>query len=561
MNRLFCRHRKRNVRSLDGFWKFKTDPQTQGVEEKWYEYFPADHRRILVPSCWNTELELYHYEGVAWYSTEFTAEKERLNLVFYGFTGQMDVFVDGKEVDSCYGGYAGFEVLVQNLTPGPHTLTVAVDNTHNSQNTIPLARVDWFHYGGLFRGVELMELEEVWIKDCSIDYVLDASLNNVELSIEATLQAFNGTTERDLTVYVNDTELCTVSAVVNGETTIHIPGMTLEHVRLWSDTEPNLYTFRLAVDEDDIQERIGFRHLAVEDGKLLLNKQPITLKGINRHEDHPDWGFAVPLQLMKKDLDIIGRMGCNTIRGSHYPNHPIFLDLLDEEGMLFWEEIPMWGFPEHALQDPHTLERGLAMHEAMVRRDRHHPSIILWGMHNEIDTRTQAAYDLTERFVQRVKGMDVSRPLTYATNHPLEDICLSLVDVVSVNKYFGWYGDRLDDWDQFLDDLKTKMRSEGLTHMPIIISEFGAGAIYGQSTFEGPKWTENYQSEYLGYTLELFAADPDVIGTYVWQYCDIRTARELELGRPRSFNNKGIVDEYRRPKQGFWKVQEMYRGE
>ncbi len=559
MNRLFARHTKRQVQSLDGFWHFWTDPDDVGVDEQWFRQLPAEGRRVLVPSCWNNDLGLYDYEGPAWYARTFHSESERVNLVFHGFSGQIDIYVDGMHAASQYGGFTGIEVLVENLKPGEHHLVVRVDNTHNNSNTIPLARVDWFHYGGLFRGVELQELRDVWIKDATIRYTLDHTERTVQLDMQVVVQSFGSELQKDLVVEVNGESLCRVPLTVRGEMTVEIPRQTLSQVDVWDCGHPNLYMFRFALAEDDLQERLGFRNVGVERGRLLLNGQPVNLKGVNRHEDHPEWGFAIPLHLMKKDLDIIKMLGCNTVRGSHYPNHPVFLDLLDEEGILFWEEIPMWGFPEPALADPLTLQRGLRMHEAMVRRDIHHPAIILWGLHNEVDTRTQTAFDLTQAFAERIKSLDTSRPLTYATNRPLDDICLSLVDIISVNKYFGWYEGSKEDWAEFLTDLKEKLRQDGLTGMPIIISEFGAGAIYGDSTFEAPKWTEDFQTDYLAYTLALFADDADVIGSYVWQYCDIRTAKELDLGRPRSFNNKGIVNEYRKPKQAFWKVQELYR--
>lgn len=558
MNRLFQRHQKRKVVSLDGFWKFKTDPDKFGVKEEWFEKFPSEHQKLLVPGCWNNELGLYHYEGAAWYETEFETKSSCFNLVFYGFTGQIDVYVDGKHQKGQYGGFAGFECLIEKAAPGTHKLTVLVDNTHNNMNTIPLSRVDWFHYGGLFRSVELMELNDVWIKDYKIDYVLDQDLQNANMHIDVTLQSLTGLCKRKLSVYVNDQFLCSKTVSIDTETAVKFRSHKLDNIRLWDTENPNLYLIRLEISDDDITERIGFRKVTVENGRLLLNNKEVVLKGVNRHEDHPDWGFALPLQLMKKDLDIIKNLGCNTIRGSHYPNAPVFLDLLDQEGILFWEEIPMWGFPETALEDPLTLERGLLMHELMIKRDFHHPAIILWGMHNEIDTRTQAAYDITKAFVAQVRSLDKTRPLTYATMYPIEDICLSLVDIISVNKYFGWYVGSVKQWEDFLQELKVKMKNEGLVGMPIIISEFGAGAIYGESTFEGPKWTENFQEKYLEYTLNLFLQDRDVIGTYIWQYCDIRTARELELSRPRSFNNKGIVNEYRKPKLAYWKVKQIY---
>ncbi len=560
MNRLFDRHTQRRVQSLDGFWQFQVDPNDIGVAEQWYLQMPADSRRLLVPGCWNNELGLYHYEGSAWYSRSFTCTTPQVQLLFHGFTGQMDVYVNGRRVASQYGGFTGMAVVVENLEPGEHQLAVRVDNTHNDRNTIPLARVDWFHYGGLFRSIELHELPDVWLQDAQIRYELDRNARSVSLTMDVTIQSFGAETEERLTVEVNGEELCSVPVAMAaaGATQVQISEQTLRDVQLWDCDAPHLYLFRFTLGDDDLQERIGFRTVEVNDGQLLLNGRPLNLKGVNRHEDHPDWGFAIPLHLMRKDVEIIKMLGCNTIRGSHYPNHPVFLDLLDEEGIVFWEEIPMWGFPEQALADPLTRERGLAMHKAMVCRDLHHPSIILWGLHNEIDTRTQAGLQISQAFAEQVKTLDTSRPLTYATHHPLDDICLSTADIVSVNKYFGWYEGDIERWEQFLVDLKAKLQWEGRPHMPIIISEFGAGAIYGDNTFEAPKWTEGYQTDYLAYTLELFDSDPAIIGTYVWQYCDIRTARELDLGRPRSFNNKGIVNEYRKPKQAFWKVQERY---
>ena len=561
MVRLFERHTKRKTFDLDGLWQLKLDPERKGMTERWQENFPADSIETVIPSCWNNELGLYDYEGLAWYKTTFETQSNNINLQFHGVTGLSEVYLDGKLLGSHYGGFTGFNFLAKGLIPGEHSLVIAVDNTHDSLNTIPLSRVDWFHYGGITRSVEVMELEEAWIKDYRIDYSLDKDLKNASLEVKAIVEALTSDTySSKFNIYINNNLIYSTHIEGTGNIAIKAGNITLNAINLWDTENPVLYNVRFEIEKDDIVERIGFREVKLVDKKVLLNGNEVSLKGVNRHEDHPDWGFSMPFKLMKKDLDIIKNLGCNTIRGSHYPNSPIFLDYLDEQGILFWEEIPMWGYPEEPLRNPLILERGLEMHEEMVLRDLHHPCIILWGMHNEIDTRTQAAYDLTKAFAEKVRSLDRTRPLTYATMFPLDDICYPLVDIVSVNKYFGWYEGGLEKWNVFLENLKEKLKKEGLCHMPIIMSEFGAGAIYGDSTFEGPKWTENYQEKYLDYTLTLFHNDPDICGTYIWQYCDIRTAKELEMGRPRSFNNKGIVNEYRKPKLAYWTVQKIYRG-
>ena len=185
MTRLFKSHHKRKVTSLNGLWRFKIDPDRAGESEKWYADFPKDSRAVLVPGCWNTELGLYHYEGGAWYQREFETTKAGPTW-FSRLYGLIRVCVDGKEVGSQYGGFAGYQCLVRAWL-GKTQSGGFTDNSHNDRNTI-LARVDWFHYGGLFRSVELMELEDAWIKDCRIDYRLDIAQATAHLDLHVAIQ-------------------------------------------------------------------------------------------------------------------------------------------------------------------------------------------------------------------------------------------------------------------------------------------------------------------------------------------------------------------------------------
>lgn len=559
MIRLFNHLPKRNRQSLDGLWQFAIDPEKQGLQNGWQNGLASDARTVVVPSCWNHEPELYHYEGTAWYSTAFTTTGETVQLMFHAVTGKADIYVDGQHVTSHYGGFTPFDVVLGNLTPGRHVLAVAVDNTHDTLNTIPLARVDWFHYGGIIRSIELHELNDAWIKDHKIDYTLNESMTSASLSISLQIESLHPKERTDtLRVLMGGNVLYEKEIHLHGETNIHLDRIEIEKISLWDIGQPNLYEITMDIGCDSVTERMGFRDIRVSGQTILLNGKEIYLKGVNRHEDHPDWGFAVPFKLNKKDMDIIKQLGCNTIRGSHYPNSKAFLDLCDQEGILFWEEIPVWGYPEEALQNPLVQDRAEAMLQEMILRDYHHPSIFVWGLHNEIDTRTQAGYRITERLAQKARSLDKSRPITFATHYPMDDMCLPFADIISVNKYNGWYEGDLNSWEEFLASFEERLNSIGQHDKPIIMSEFGAGAIYGETSFESPKWTENYQEKYFKYTLTLFRKHPKIAGSYIWQYCDIRTAREMELYRPRSFNNKGIVNEYRKPKLAYWTVQKLY---
>ncbi|OQB15214.1 MAG: Beta-glucuronidase [Firmicutes bacterium ADurb.Bin193] len=564
MVRLFESYKNRKTNFLDGMWKMKADPEKVGVSEKWYESLPNECKDTCVPSCWNNELGLYHYEGIMWYFKKFTAGGN-VNLIFHAVTGQAEVYVDGVHIGGHYGGWTGFNFILSGLKAGEHFLAVSVDNTHDNMNTIPLAEVDWFHYGGIHRSVEVQELRNLWVDDFKIDYKLNDAFTSAEIGVKVSINGVADKLQKPVVnVYMEDNLIYTHELDKNNPLKeISFSGYSIDNIKLWDIFKPNLYYFRAEITDggvvvDDMIDRTGFRHIKAENKKILLNGKEIYIKGVNRHEDHPDWGFAVPLNLMRKDIAIIKNLGCNSIRGSHYPNSKLFLDCLDEEGLLFWEEIPMWGYPEEPLQNPLIMERGLMMIEEMVIRDYHHPSIIFWSVHNEIATNTQAAFDITKSFVEKVRSLDKSRLVSYASNHPLCDICYSLVDVISINKYFGWYHGEASSWFRFFENLKEYVNSLNLGHLPILMTEFGGGGIAGVCSFENQKWSENYQAELIGYELELFHNTPGVVGSYIWQYCDTRTPKENEMKRPRSFNNKGIVNEYRNPKMAYWSAKKIY---
>ncbi|GHT98421.1 beta-glucuronidase [Spirochaetia bacterium] len=567
MNRLFEENNKRRIVSLDGVWQFRTDENREGIEKGWAKMLPSNCaacRDAAVPSLWTCTLRLYHYEGVAWYFRTFSGSAEGTGggfkaLVFHGVTGLADVYVDGLHVGQHYGGFTGFQVLLKDLSCGEHFLAVRVDSTHTDTDTIPLNKVDWYHHGGISRGVELHSHTAIRINQFLIRYTL-SNMNGktADAHIECTLRFSTNTSQairRIVRIFVDGKIAAETAVIITGEGEAKIP-FRMEQVNLWNPTSPNLYRFDAEIEDDGIADMTGFREIQAREGKLFLNGEQIRLKGVNRHEEHPDFGFALPLALQYKDMDIIKEAGCNAIRGSHYPNAQTFLDLCDREGILFWEEIPQWQFFKEALENPLMNERGLTMHTEMVERDLNHPSIILWGLHNENDTRMEAAFSLSKKYVERIRSLDTSRLITYATMMPLEDICFSLVDVVSINKYFGWYQGELADWKRFLRDFYKKLDDEGCGDKPFIISEFGADGIPGVRNFENQKGTEDYQAEYLGYTLDLFMNDPRIAGSYIWQYCDMRVWDAV--GRARGFNNKGIVDEYRRPKLAYNAVKACY---
>ena len=568
MKRLFEEHIVRKVADLGGAWKFSTDPQDVGERDGWNVAIP-NGQSVSVPTLWNSEIGLLQYEGAAWYERKFYTEGGTLRFVFEAVMTAADVWLDGKKLGSHYGGFTAFDFIVRNVQAGEHTLTVRADSRFDAQS-IPQKRVDWYNYGGIARDVWMEKLEGICVLSNHIEYTLSDDF--ADANVQAKLSLYNAdkteTTSR-IEVSIGNTVVYDGEVILGaGERTeLTTPDFLMSDVTLWSCEDPVLYTVRALTDSDDLIDRVGFRNIEVKDQKILLNGKAIELRGINRHEDYPGFGFAFPKNLMKRDLDIVFDLGCNTLRGSHYPNSKYFVDLLDERGMLFWSEIPIWGvgFSEEALGDPVVVARGLEMHREMIRDYYNHPCIIIWGMHNEIKSETQNAYEMTKCFAKFLREAGGNRLLTHASNHPMNDICFEFCDVISLNMYYGWYDQTAvggaPDWEGFLENFRARREELGMSDKPVIMSEFGAGALYGyRNGFDTVFWSEEYQMEILKHSLKLFHDDPMIEGFYIWQFANIRTSAGLAWrDRARCFNNKGILDEYRNPKLSYSEVKKLYK--
>ena len=567
MNRLFTVHETRKTFDLNGNWLFKLDPDKVGEAQGWQNGL-CGAETVIVPSCWNNELRLLNYEGCAWYEKKLKTNGGTIRLEFGSVMTKADIWLDGKWIGEHYGAFTQFEFIVKEVTPGEHTLVVRADSTFDAQS-FPQRYTDWFNYGGIARDVSFDELNGICILNNHLVYELSEDLKSA--SVSARLEVYNANGKEcssPLTVSVGE------FAIYEGEITLgayetktmDTPSVTLDKIELWDTNSPKLYTVVAKTETDDLIDRVGFRKIEVKDHNILLNGRSIELLGVNRHEEHPDWGFAFPAKLMKKDIDLILELNCNTVRGSHYPQTQIFIDMLDEKGILFWSEIPMWGcgFGEKALQDPVVVNRGLAMHQEMTKYYYNHPCIIIWGMHNEIWTSWECTYDISKKYSAHLRANGGNRLITHACHNPLGDTSMEFDDIVCINLYHGWYDyngypKTMKAWEILIEQLRERLASQGWDDKPVIISEFGAAALAGyHSHFDTVRWSEEYQRDLLDYTLNLFHNTDYMRGTYIWQFTNIRTSPEMNMNRVRYFNNKGILDEYRNPKAAFFKVKELY---
>ncbi|MFP4052705.1 MAG: glycoside hydrolase family 2 TIM barrel-domain containing protein, partial [Phycisphaerae bacterium] len=338
--------------------------------------------------------------------------------------------------------------------------------------------------------------------------------------------------------------------------TIELPGAAL-----WSPEEPNLHMVHVKLGADDLRERIGIRTVDVKGRDVLINGTPQRLLGFNRHEAHPQFGHGLPAQLLVSDVQQLRDMNCNFVRGSHYPQDVRFLDLCDEAGLCVWNEGIGWQHNADQLNDPAFVTAQKDNLREMIAAAQNHASVIMWGLINEShsnDPQCRAGY---ETLIGHIRQLDPTRPVTYACNKWKDDQCMDLADIIAVNVYPGWYGTEIEGLPEFIDEVVRRFKDEGFDDKPMMISEIGAGALYGWRDDHETRWTEQYQSRLLETVIcTMFEQSDRFFGLTIWQYGDCRTSHQVgkAIGRPRAFNNKGVVDEYRRPKQAYWKVKEMY---
>jgi len=484
-----------------------------------------------------------------------------LRLVFGGVSHTGTVFIDGKEVGEHYDAYGAWDVVVPPSRKRRRDVVVKVDNTLDE--TSVLHRMDdYYTYGGLVRPVEAHHVPEVFIDKL---FATPRMGRKGKWSLDVRVRLRNWSPEslrRTVSVSVaGKTKQASPVAVRGGacaETKIRFTGLAVDP---WSVESPRLYPIEARLHEDDsvvddLIDRIGFRQVKTGKGKIWLNGKAIRLRGYNRHEDHPNFGCALPVEIMTQDLAQLRDLGCNFVRTSHYPNDMRFLDLCDELGFYVWTE-------SHSktvdLKNKRFREQIRNATVDMMDWQYNHACIIIWGALNECDDQTAHGLRQHAWTMALMRKLDPTRPVTYAQFTGTE-AGYPLVDIVSYNTYPGWYFGGLITPELVkltADGLVSNVRKSklpGVKNKPIIFSEFGAAAFRGFDDPRRPKWSEEYQAEVLDLDLREFLNHPEVAGTAIWQFCDVRASTGTII--PREMNNKGTVDAYRKPKRAYALVKE-----
>ena len=551
---------KRKVEILDGCWDFCF--LGEAVDIKSVNLSKVVYKELMpVPGVFDVSPNYPGKRGTVLYRRKVTTDANaRLKLKIGGLGLWGKIFWDGKVVGTDDLPYSGMECEFPSGKGTEHELVILIDNRFDFKRTPLFSQYyDFYGFGGIYRSLELHQLPT-----CSLERV-QITTQNIKTGLVAIDFGLSGKVPAefafDLT-FDGGRKQSFCEPVKGRKVRIELK---VPKFKLWSPEKPSLHTVTVTTDDDQITERFGIRQVAVSKGQITVNGKVQKLLGYCRHESHMEFGPVQPLQLIFEDLQNLKSLGCNFVRGTHYPLDQRFLDLCDQLGIMVWEESMGWNnYPEH-YADKNFFDAQVRQTQLLVRNSFNHPSVIIWGFLNEGNSETESCRKMYSTLFKKVRQADSSRLVTYASNRGERDLFYEMCDIVSINAYPGWYaGDKekarpLDEIRAYLDKFIKYLDKRGLKDKPFIISEIGAGAIYGWRDRYRVHWSEEYQADYLEIAANYAVETPRVSGIAIWHFADARTyTSSYALGRPRTINNKGTFDEYRRPKLAYEVVKKAF---
>ena len=548
MIRTFQTHRIRRQQELtESLWHF-----TALSGENAGKSFP-----VATPSCWETYPGFGLYRGEGKYETIFCAGGD-LRIECKGVSHTANVYLDGALIREHYNAYTPFSVLVKDVPKGEHTLSIVADNRFSPESALHVPN-DYMSYGGVTRPVAVEEVNDCYLERIHITPVPENG--RWRTHIEATVCNLRETRPVILRVRIAGEEAALTKTLPEGENELALE-LSFSDVKTWSPETPVLYTAEAQLERDgeafdDLIDRFGFRKITIRDGRILLNGSPLRIRGLCRHEDHSHFGCALPYEAMMHDLLQIKDLGANSVRTAHDPNDERFLNLCDELGILVWEENHARGLSLEQMQNPNFERQAEEVTREMILDHYNHPSIYIWGILNECASDSEYGKECYRAQFEIIRSLDKTRPTSFASCKLKTDLCFGLPDVVSYNIYPKWYHDT--PVKEYLNDLYTWVQDETDGRgKPFLVTEIGAGGLYGYRTPYASKWSEEYQQKALEEQLTGVLSHPACSGVYIWQFSDIRISEEWWGTRPRTMNNKGVVDEYRRPKLCYETVKRIF---
>lgn len=531
--------------------------EIQLLNQNWYfskyaksvpDTLPESWEKVTLPHTWNgidgQDGGNDYYRGKCFYAKRISHDLFHGHDVYYlqfeGVNSSSEVYWNGTKLTAHHGGYATFRARLDDIRE-ENLLVVTADNSPN--DFVYPQNADFTFYGGIYRDVKLIGVSA---SHFDLDYYgapgirVTPSVNGTDADIE-------------VETYITASDTCEVLYEVmdakgkifeyKGNSDNPKFTFTIPNVHLWDGTnDPYLYTIKASllsndIRIDEIQTRFGCRSFSFDPGRgFLLNGKEYPLRGVSRHQDRPNIGNALLPEHHREDIDLICELGANTVRLAHYQHAQEFYDLCDEKGLVVWAEIPY--ISTHL---PNGLDNTMLQMRELICQNYHHPSIVTWGLSNEITMGGAADKSLLENHYQLndlVHKLDATRKTTSAvvTMCSMDEEVVHISDIVSYNHYFGWYGGNVDMYGPWFDQFHKKYPEK-----PIGISEYGCEALNWHTSHpEQGDYTEEYQAYYHEELIKQIAERPYLWSTYVWNMFDFAADARAEGGE-NGMNHKGLV--------------------
>jgi beta-galactosidase len=483
-----------------------------------------------------------YYRGSAWYRKKFSIPRRgrRTFVRFDAAWGKVQLYVNGADLGSHNGGLAGFEVeITDSMISGENVIAVRVDNSHDPSVLPGKFIPDYNIYGGLCGHVYLVVKPPVFLPWRST--VITTPEVGDDRAIVDVVAHVVGHEKWDVKaiarIWDPEGEVAQTGEVLPGLTDVFSFHVEIPTPRLWSPKNPHLYEIEIELVVggkvvDTVRDRFGIRQFEFDENRgFLLNGYRLQLRGVNRHQDFPGLGNALPRSLNRLDASLIRDIGANFVRTSHYPQSPDFLDACDELGILVYEEITSWQF----IGGEDFISAADVQMSAMVRRDRNRPSIILWGMMNEGRSKK-----MFERLKQTSLEHDPTRPTIYADNKLGDGVfqeTIYIPHVLGVNY-------KLESIDAF---------HSAYPSLKLLVSEH----TNADNAVRGEKEVERVQSERIASDLDFIESREFISGSTLWSMHDYGTDYEPVWPIQRS----GILDIYRNPKEAYHMLKSRWTAE
>jgi beta-glucuronidase len=583
----------KTVISLNGIWNFLADldPKYHCSLVNHSYTMPETNRRhwlkVPVPGVWQKYGERYDiYEGVCWFHRTFTLEKMAedavVKLCFGAVNYQCDVFINGQALGSHETGYTRFSFDISKyLQAGENHLAVRVDNRATSTKWPPC--FGYFNYGGIHREVTLEIMQGPSLDDIQVKAVYNKN-GKGKLCLSGRVVNHKG-------------KKLKVAAAINGQTreipvadgSFDLGDWQLDDISPWSPESPQLNGLELSLKSgktllDTEVFKIGFKKVEVKKQRIHLNSRIYPLKGICYVYDSPVHGLVMTPEDLENDISLMKELGCNAVR-CHYPMDELFYSLCDQYGLLVWIEPTVYCYhpaddaKNTYFGDPACVKLACNMISEMISTAVNHPSVAIYGIGNECNTRNPEAEPFFRKLAETIRKTDVTRLCSYAALYGNVGSLADIVDVLGVNSYWGWY-DKIgggkglapdEDWSAHKNKtLKPEpidlisMRGmldkilEKKQNLALLLTEFGADSVPGNYSRTCDLWSENYHAALLQEIFLLAQDYPQIAGTFPFCFGDYRDPSKYHNGYWNELNLKGVVDYRRHKKMAFNALKKIY---